>query len=356
MKIKELQDCLKKKGIDFAFFYNFDADSVEPSIVYFSGYSGYGILIVPASKKPFMIVPKMELGRVKKKGFDVYVWDKKKLTEQLKQALRKKGVKIRTAGIDETRCSVAMAKKLKMKLNLKFKGVSKDVARIRAIKTKEEIANIRKACQITDQIFSGIIKNFKTFRTESDIAAYIDYFAKKEGCDLAFKPIVASGGNSPTPHYEPGKAKLNKGFCVLDFGVKYNHYCSDMTRTIYIGKPSKKEVEIYNFLLGVQQKAINAVDVNKKCSDIHNLVNKSLGKFSKNFLHGLGHGIGVEIHELPFLDSKSKDIIKPGMVFTIEPGIYFAKRFGIRIEDDILVSNGNVEVLTKSAKKLIIKC
>lgn len=355
MKIKEFQKELEKKRIDFAFFYNLDSASFDPNIIYFSGYSGYGLMIIPNKGKPFLIVPKMEVARAKSKGFKLYKWDKKGLMKQIKLILRSQKTKSKVIGIDETRFSISMQKKLRKGFKPRFQDVSKIMAGLREIKTKKEIEKIKKACRITDTIFTGIIKNWKKFKTESDIAAYIEFEAKKRGCDMAFKPIVASGGNSPIPHYEPSNIKLKKGFCVMDFGAKYQNYCSDMTRTIYIGKPSKKEIEIYNFMKDVQESLIKEVKVGKKCKALYDSANKRLGKFSKNFSHGLGHGFGVEIHESPNLSEKSKDRVKSGMIFTIEPGIYFPKKFGIRIEDDILATKNKAEVLTKSAKKLIVK-
>ena len=173
------------------------------------------------------------------------------------------------------------------------------------------------------------------------------------GLELSFNPIVASGKNASMPHYAPAAKKIMKGFCVIDFGVKYKGYCSDITRTVYVGKPSKKEKEIFNMLLTIQKNAINKIKSSKKCSELYDFVNNSLGKYKSNFTHGLGHGVGVEIHELPNLTLNSKDRIKNNMVFTIEPGIYFPKRFGIRIEDTVLFKNKPI-VLTKTSKDLLI--
>ena len=165
--------------------------------------------------------------------------------------------------------------------------------------------------------------------------------------------IVASGSNASSPHHKPSNAKIKKGFCVIDFGVKYRGYCSDITRTVYAGRPSLKEKEIYNSLLKIQEEAINLAKNNKKCSELYDFVNESLGKYKKYFTHGLGHGVGVEIHEMPNLTLNSKDRIKDGMAFTIEPGIYISGKFGIRIEDTILFKNRPI-ALTKTSKDLLI--
>jgi Xaa-Pro aminopeptidase len=182
---------------------------------------------------------------------------------------------------------------------------------------------------------------------------YLDAETAKLGLKTSFKPIVASGRNSANPHHD-NTGKLSKGFCIIDFGIKYNGYCSDITRTIYFGKPTTKETEIYDTVLGANNKCINSVKCGMKCSDADKLCRKVLGKYSDKFIHGLGHGIGVEIHEGPTLNSKSKDVLKDGMVFTIEPGVYIKNIGGVRIEDDVvLLYNGEKKVLTKTTKKLL---
>ena len=181
----------------------------------------------------------------------------------------------------------------------------------------------------------------------------MEYGAKKKGCEIAFPTIVASGINSSEVHHNTSNDKLKRGFCIIDFGIRHKNYCTDTSRTIYLGKPSKKEIEIYNMLLRVQEDAIRKIKPNMKCSCLHKEVKKNLGKHAKLFTHGLGHGFGIMVHELPSLIDDSKDKIKENSVFTIEPGIYF-RNFGIRIEDDVLVAKGKVEVLTRASKELTI--
>jgi Xaa-Pro aminopeptidase len=152
-----------------------------------------------------------------------------------------------------------------------------------------------------------------------------------------------------------GKARLKKGFCIIDFGVKYKGYHSDITRTIYLGNPSKKEITLYNLLLKIQKELIKKIKIGERCSQLYKDTLTLLDKYSDNFTHGLGHGLGLNIHELPNLTEKSEDIFMNNMVFTIEPGIYFQNKFGIRIEDDILIKNGKIQILTKIPKKLIVK-
>ncbi len=355
MKISELRSILLKKGADAALFYNSDSAKINPNMFYFSGYKGLGALVIPSKKPPFLIAPGMEFQRAKKSMIKrAYSMEKKKFFESIYCTIKKNKLGIRTIAIDKNNFTLNSYWHFKKQFK-KAKAVDLALGcfKLRMIKTQKEIKFLRKSCSCADEILQKAIRNFKDFRTESEAAAFLEYEAKKLGLELSFSPIVASGSNASMPHHEPLNAKIKKGFCVLDFGVKYKGYCSDMTRTVYVGKPGKNEEKIYNMILNVQKSSINQIKNNKKCSELYNFVNKSLGKYQKYFTHGLGHGVGVEIHEMPNLSLNSKDRIKNSMVFTIEPGIYIPRKFGIRIEDTILFKNKPV-VLTKTSKDLLI--
>ncbi|MBI2582194.1 M24 family metallopeptidase, partial [Candidatus Woesearchaeota archaeon] len=170
--------------------------------------------------------------------------------------------------------------------------------------------------------------------------------------ELAFPTIVGSGKNSAVPHHVTSSAKLQQGFLQLDFGAAYKNYCSDMSRVLYIGKPSKTEKDHYNILHLAQTEPIKAVTLNKPFTELDKISRKHLGKFSSYFIHSLGHGVGVEIHESPSFSEDAKQTIKQNHVFTIEPGIYFPGKYGIRIEDTLLF-DGRAKILTTSPKELI---
>lgn len=217
-----------------------------------------------------------------------------------------------------------------------------------------KLKSIRKACKINDNIFNLILKGIKdkSLKTEKDIDRLIRREARKNKAGIAFSPVVAIGKNASEIHHKPKNTRLKKGFLVMDFGVKINNFCSDMTRTVYVGKASKKEKEIYNTVLKIQKAAIKKVKPKAECFELDCFVRKNLKKLRSLFLHSLGHGVGKKIHELPNLSPKTCDTLKKGDIITIEPGIYKKGELGIRIEDSILVKN-NSEVLTKSPKKLI---
>ena len=229
---------------------------------------------------------------------------------------------------------------------------------------------VSKACVIADSIFVDLVKSVYSFRTEDDINKFIRKKSRHRKVKLAFPPIVASGVNAANPHHKPNNSRL-RGFVVIDFGVKFNGFCSDMTRMLFFGKPSKNDLSIYDLLLSVQEKGISDLKVGKKYFDVDKNARKRLGKFKKFFVHSLGHGVGKKVHERPVIASvfrKRKKFtpkilrrieeiknakIKVGDIVTIEPGIYIKKRFGLRIEDTVFIKKNRVEVLTKSPKYLI---
>ncbi len=217
-----------------------------------------------------------------------------------------------------------------------------------------EINKIKKACSITTKILKTLVKELKRngFKTELDIYGFLKHETKKEKCKLAFKPIVATAENAYEIHHKANNAKLKKGFLVIDFGVKYKGYCSDCTRTFYIGKPTKKEKQIYKLVLEAQLTALDHAIPGVYAADIDLIARAVLQEHYKHFTHGTGHGVGKQIHQAPSLKPRGKSIIKQGDVLTIEPGLYFKNKLGIRIEDTVLIKSKPV-ILTTMTKRLI---
>ena len=354
MKIKELQEHMAKKGIDFCLFYNLGNDNEDANMFYFTGYNGNGALVI-GRKKKYLVAPRMERERAGKQNIKVYKWEKERLFDRILMINKGIGIKNKVIGIDKEMFTLKMHSHFKKYFKkCRTPDISGVCSKLRETKTKKEIIAIKKACAITDSIIKNCFERFGEFKTEADVAYFLESETKKRLCELAFKPIVASGADSSMPHSEPQNSKLKNGFCVIDFGVRYRGYCSDVSRTVYIGKPKKYEVEIYNLLLRAQYAVINSIKEGIRCSQLVETARKGLGMYEKNFIHGLGHGIGIKVHELPSLRKESKDLLKRGMIFSVEPGIYFKKRFGIRIEDDVLIKKDNKEVLTKTTKKLLV--
>lgn len=350
MRIKKLQNLMRGKKIDVSIFFSLD-EKPNTNIIYFSGYSGIGILVIPKDKDAFLVVPDMEYEKGKKTGLKIYnTGKKKKLLETLVNLIF--GNKINKIGIEEDKCSVYLYKKLKKALPAKYTDISFLCDDIRILKEEAEIFNIKKACYVTDKTFFKICKNFK-FKTEKEIKDFILKEFNENNCSPAFPPIVASSANSSQPHYE-GESKIKKGFLLIDFGAKYKGYCADMTRMLYVGKPKQEERENYNLVLKTVIECENASVKKRKFAQLYELSLSVLGKKSEYFTHGLGHGLGLDIHEAPSLTTEGKEKIQDNIPFTIEPGLYFMNKYGIRIEDTVIIKNKKLEVLTKSKKMLVI--
>lgn len=339
MKLLQIKKHLQEKNLDAIFLFN-----KSPNFNYLLAADRdfeHGIMFVTKKSNYLFLSP---LYAPKFKGFKIIRW--KNFKKDFGSFIKKS--RIRRVGVDNQNLFVKQKKFLTK--YFKTRDVSSFLEALRESKTKEEIARLRKACKITDMIFRKIIGNFK-FRTEAEIARFMKIEALKEDAELSFEPIVANARNAVVAHHDPD-SRLKKGFLLLDFGIKYKGYLSDMTRTIYIGKPSKKEKEIYEKVLDIQKKCIEKARIGMRAETLYNYAVNLFGKDSKYFIHGLGHGIGVRIHEKPSL-GKTKDKLIKGSVFTIEPGYYNKKTgIGIRIEDDVYLGEKK-EVLTKSTKKLV---
>ena len=229
---------------------------------------------------------------------------------------------------------------------------------LRMIKDETEIATIRKACSISDQAFHDALDFIKPGKTEIEIANFLDFRMRELGATgLSFDTILASGINSSKPHAHPMHKPVELGEAItMDFGCLYDHYVSDMTRTIYLGHVSDEQAEIYNTVLKANQALIDQAkaglvfrDFDKIPRDI--IVEAGYGEY---FTHGIGHGIGLDIHEEPYFNQTSKEVIETGMVLTDEPGIYIEGKYGVRIEDDILITETGCELLTLAPKELIV--
>lgn len=226
----------------------------------------------------------------------------------------------------------------------------------RVIKEEYEIEKIKKACEITDKAFEYIVKNIRRGMTEKELAFELNYQMMKNGAEgLAFDTIVASGPNSSMPHAVPTDRIIKENDIILfDFGAKYDGYCSDCSRTIFTGTPTEKQKKYYDFVLKQQEKAINSFRDGTNIKTIVNSREEDYEAEKINLIHAIGHGVGLEIHEEPFLRGTVDNILKKDSVIAIEPGVYFPGEFGIRIEDTCRVLKEWCSPLTKSKKDLTI--
>lgn len=281
--------------------------------------------------------------------------------EQINDLIKKENIKI--LGLEKEYITYQNFDIFTEKLTTSLKPVN--VQHLRMIKDISEIRKIKKAAQIGDRVFNKLLKKINLSKvkkgkvSERDIEQIIVNLMLKYGAmKPSFDTIVASGARSSMPHAKVSNKKIAENEIITcDFGVIYEGFCSDMTRTFVVGKEvDKKLQEIYNIVYEAQQKGIEAIKPGVKCSDIDNICRKYIEEkgYGEYFVHGTGHGVGIEIHEDPYINNKDNTLLAAGMVVTVEPGIYIPEFGGVRIEDDILVTKNGYKVLTSSPSKDLI--
>ena len=225
----------------------------------------------------------------------------------------------------------------------------------RMIKDEEEIESIKKACKITDDCYNYILNYIKPGMTEKQIAREIDDYYYKHAEGTSFDTIVASGENSSKPHAIPTDRQIQeKDIITIDMGCKVNGYCSDMTRTFFVGEVPEEIKPIYDLVLKNQLQTLNDMKENFNTKLLSKMVDNDFRLNNYDLIHALGHGVGLDIHEAPTISIRSENMLKENMVVTDEPGIYVAGKYGVRIEDTVLVGKGGSEPLTKSNKDYVI--
>ena len=229
---------------------------------------------------------------------------------------------------------------------------------LRMIKDEKELATIRKACSISDRAFTDVLDFIKPGQTtELQVANFLDFRMREYGASgISFESIIASGYRSAMPHGVASEKVIQSGETLtMDFGCYYNHYVSDMTRTIHIGDTTDEEREIYDIVLRSNQALIDAAKAGMTRRDYDKVARDVIVEagYGDHFTHGIGHGIGLDIHEIPYFGN-SDETIEAGMVLTDEPGIYLADKYGVRIEDDIIITENGCELITLAPKELIV--
>ena len=304
----------------------------EQSIKYLTGVNtDYGVLLEYPKKKVLYLTPLEE----KPEGnFIVKTLNFEKLFKDIKKSEAK------IIGMQFSDISKKVFDIFKKNLKgIKIIDITKDASKKRNIKTEKEINTIKKAVEITEEILKNTFRNFKKFKTENDVEEFLRISCIKKGVKVSFDPIVASGIHSSNPHYFPKpNSKLRKGFCIIDFGIVFKGYCSDMTRTIYLGKPNKKDIEEYNKVKEELLRLEKELKEGEKA------------KCTFKMIHALGHGIGLDVHEGPHLHIEK---LQNKNVIALEPAIY-NKKYGIRIEDNYVVRKNKIVRLGCSSRDLKI--
>jgi|TARA_B100000959_G_scaffold280230_1_gene341696 Xaa-Pro aminopeptidase len=225
---------------------------------------------------------------------------------------------------------------------------------LRAFKDADELALLQRSIDIADHAFTEVAKTISAGDTEDEIAWRIEVAVREQGAEsLSFPTIVGSGPNAALPHHRAGERKIQEGeSIVIDMGARYRGYCSDLTRTVVVGKPDDQFKKVYDTVLAAQLTAVESVEVGMTGADADNLARAVIVEagFGEQFGHSLGHGVGLEVHEAPWVASRVDTKLEAGMTFTIEPGIYISGWGGVRIEDVVVLENGRARVLSHAPK------
>jgi Xaa-Pro dipeptidase len=235
--------------------------------------------------------------------------------------------------------------------------ISEAIVKARQVKDEKEMQSIRRACEIAVEAFDELLPYIQVGRSETEIAAELVYLMQSKGASgPSFPPIIASGPNSALPHYSTGERRLQEGdFLLMDFGALYQGYVSDMTRTVVLGRADRKQRRVYEVVLEAQQAALDAMDVGVDGREVYEVARRIIDdtEFKGRFTHGLGHTIGLSVHDGAAMRASESLILEEGMAITVEPGIYLPGYGGVRIEDDVLVTSIGVKVLTPATKELL---
>lgn len=307
----------------------------EPYIRYHTGLDvAIGLLVLFPRKKPVLFHSPLE-----KPPTSIKYETKPFTIPELESFF--KAIKPTSIGYDKRHLSVGSLQILKrLCKKTSFVDASNELIAKTITKTPAQINKLKKAITLTENILQELFSALPRMKTENEAISFLKIRTLQAGAELSFKPIVASAKNACNPHYEPKKrAPLRKGFCIIDFGVRFEGFCADISRTVYLGTPSKKEKEAY-------------AKVKAHLLMLEQNISAGTTKISSpwNIPHALGHGIGMHVHEAPVV---GQDKLKKGMCIAVEPGLY-TKQFGIRIEDNYVVSKNGLQRLSKSSRELKI--
>lgn len=325
------------------------------NIRYLTGLSEEGILIL-APKENIFVTDSRYIESVNRKltiDDEIVVYDSKSLNKYDYESIF---MISNNVGFEEKYVTYEKYKKYLQTFQVNLIETEGLIENQRIVKEKQEIELIKKACEITDKTFEYIIRNIKEGMTEKEVAFEIEKHMILNGADgLAFDSIVAFGENTSMPHAVPSDRKIQRGDIIqFDIGAKYKGFCADLSRVVFVEEVKQEYKELYNFILSEQERIRTSL---KDGANIKTVIKDRETEYKlKNYsiLHAFGHGVGLEIHELPTLLSKQDNIIKENVVVAIEPGVYIAGKFGIRIEDTFVIGKTECLNLTSSKKDLTV--
>ena len=328
-----------------------------PNVRYLTGFTGSAGLLLAGPKSLFFTDGRYREQAAEQVAGAKVIAGKAAALSAAADAVKRS--RITRLGIESGHMTVATREALKRLLGTSVRLVSTSgvCESLRMVKDADEVACLAEAVDLGSRVFRPLLRAIQPGIGENVVAARLEYMTRKAGAEaMSFETIVAAGARSALPHGVASRAPIPPGgFVVLDYGVILNGYCSDMTRTVHVGRASEAERDAYKAVLESQLAAVEAVRPGATAAEVDEAARSSLraAKLDKYFTHSTGHGVGLEIHELPRVAAKQDVVLRPGMVITIEPGVYMPGKFGIRIEDMVVVRERGHQVLTSAPKELI---
>lgn len=327
---------------------------------YFTGMKSSAGVILGFREKAYLIIDFRYIEKARKTVTACEVIEQIKLPEQILELLKKHNAK--TVAVESMDMTIQRLNLFKMSLtDIEFittDELSTAIYDMRTVKTKDEIEKIQKAQQIAEKAFDEVLNFIKPGVSEREISMLLDNVMIRNGAEaISFDTIALTGQNTYMPHGVPTDCTVQKGdFVLMDFGAVYDGYHSDMTRTVCVGEPTEEMKKVYNIVLEAQLKALRFIKSGVTGAEADSIARNYIASYGygETFGHSLGHGVGMEIHEYPNASQRSKAIFKENMVVTVEPGIYLSGKFGVRIEDFVVVTENSCQNLTKCPKKMII--
>ena len=327
---------------------------------YFTGMQSSAGYLLVTPKNTYLLIDFRYYEKAKQTVKCAEVILSEKLYSQILELLYKEKIKVVLTSSHDTTVSAlnALNKNLVDIDVTASEKLSDKIFALRSIKSKSETVSIKDAQKLTDKTFEYILSRIKTGVSEKEIMLDMEFFIRKNGSEgVAFDFVVVSGKNSSLPHGVPTDKLIENGdFITMDFGAVVNGYRSDMTRTVAVGNISEKQQKVYDTVLKAQCLALDAIKPKVKCCNVDKIARDYIASqgFDGCFGHGLGHSVGLEIHENPACNTRNKALLQTGMIMTVEPGIYIENEFGVRIEDMVVITENGYENITKSPKELII--
>jgi len=360
-RFKKTKNLMNQRDIG-SIFLTPSADMYYLTGVWTSSLEHLFLCIVPIDEDPLFVVPKIYEEQVKKTSWieNVRVWsDDSKVTTQLRNIIRELQIQKQKIAITDN-LLVKHFKIFQQSIsNVEFIYTSEFLSQIRMCKSENEIKFIQNASKFAEEAFDSIISECKEGKKEFELAALAEFEMRKKGSEgPSFETIVASGSNSSFPHHLTGKRAIQDGDCIIfDLGAKFDYYCSDITRTVCIGKVSSKIKKIYDLVSRAYQEAISNVRPGISAGSIDKAARKIIDEagYGEYFIHRTGHGIGIDIHEAPYIHEKNNTKLEVGMTFSIEPGIYIPNRFGVRLEDVVVVTDSGCKPFTNFPTEMIVR-